>query len=136
MDNQINYNEQLVSAAFNDQSLVFDELYSTNSIIQYKRERVRDHLIKYLKPGSSILELNAGTGDDAIFLALKGHHVHATDISSGMQKKLIEKLARQEVNGKVTNEICSFTALNTLRNKGPFDVIFSNFAGLNCTGRS
>ncbi|HTB25269.1 MAG TPA: hypothetical protein VK711_07850, partial [Puia sp.] len=86
MDNQINYyNEQLVSAAFNGQSLVFDELYSTNSIIQYKRERVRDHLIKNLKPGSHILELNAGTGDDAIFLAQKGYHVHATDISSGMQ---------------------------------------------------
>ncbi len=135
MDNQINfYNEQLVSAAFNNQSLVFDELYSTNSIIQYKRERVRDHLIKYLKAGSNILELNAGTGDDAIFLAQKGHHVHATDISSGMQKKLIEKLARQEINGKVTNEICSFTALNTLKNKGPYDAIFSNFAGLNCTG--
>jgi ubiquinone/menaquinone biosynthesis C-methylase UbiE len=134
MDNQINfYNEQLVSAAFNSQSLVFDELYSTNSIIQYKRERVRDHLIKYLKAGSNILELNAGTGDDAIFLAQKGHHVHATDISSGMQKKLIEKLARQEINSKVTNEICSFTALDRLRNKGPYDAIFSNFAGLNCT---
>ena len=135
MDNQINYyNEQLVSDAFNGQSLVFDELYSTNSIIQYKRERVRDHLIKYLKPGSHILELNAGTGDDAIFLAQKGYHVHATDISSGMQKKLVEKLIRKEVNGNVTNEICSFTALNTLKNKGPYDAIFSNFAGLNCTG--
>jgi ubiquinone/menaquinone biosynthesis C-methylase UbiE len=135
MDNQINYyNEQLISAAFNSQSLVFDELYSTNSIIQYKRERVRNHLVKCLKPGSDILELNAGTGDDSIFLAQKGYNVHATDISAGMQEKLIEKLARQKVKGRVTNEICSFTALNTLRNKGPYDAIFSNFAGLNCTG--
>ena len=135
MDNQVNYyNEQSAAAAFNGQSVVFDELYSKNSIIKYKRERVRDHLVKYLKPESNILELNAGTGEDAIFLAQKGHHVHATDISSGMQKILTEKLSRQEVNGKVTNEICSFTDLNALKNRGPYDVIFSNFAGLNCTG--
>jgi ubiquinone/menaquinone biosynthesis C-methylase UbiE len=135
MDNQINYfNEELVSAAFDSQSLVFDELYSANTIIQYKRDRVRDYLIKYLKPGSDILELNSGTGEDAIYLAQKGHNVHATDISAGMQKMLIQKLNRQETDGRVSNEICSFTALNTLKNKGPYDVIFSNFAGLNCTG--
>jgi ubiquinone/menaquinone biosynthesis C-methylase UbiE len=135
LDNQINYsNEQLVSAAFNGQSQVFDEIYSDNGIIKYKRERVRDHLIKYLKPGSEILELNSGTGDDAIFLAQKGHKVHATDISTGMQEKLVEKLVRQKLNGVVTNEICSFTALDKLKNKGPYDAIFSNFAGLNCSG--
>jgi ubiquinone/menaquinone biosynthesis C-methylase UbiE len=135
LDNQINYsNEQLVSAAFNGQSQVFDELYSANSIIKYKRERVRNHLIKYLRPGSEILELNSGTGDDAIFLAQKGYKVHATDISTGMQEKLVEKLARQRLNGVVTNEICSFTALDKLKNKGPYDAIFSNFAGLNCSG--
>ena len=125
MDNQINYyNEKLVSAAFNGQSIVFDELYSTNSIIQYKRERVRDHLIKYLKPCSHILELNAGTGDDAIFLAQKGHHVHAIDISSGMQKKLIEKLARKELNGRVTMKFVLLLRLNTLKIKGHMMLYF------------
>ena len=135
MDSQFSYsNEHIASVAFDGQSLVFDEVYSTHSIIQYKRERVRDYLIKYLKPGSDILELNAGTGEDAIFMAKNGHNVHATDISTGMQAKLVEKLSRQKVNGSVTNEICSYTALNELKNKGPYDAIFSNFAGLNCTG--
>lgn len=136
MDSQINYSsEKTTSAAFDRQSLIFDELYSTNSIIQYKRERVRSHLMKLLKPGSNILELNSGTGDDAIFLAQNGHNVHATDISAGMQIKLIEKITRLKLNGIITNEICSYTTLNSLENKGPYDVIFSNFAGLNCTGK-
>ncbi len=136
MDSQINYSsEQTASAAFDRQSLIFDELYSANSIIQYKRERVRIHLFKYLEPGSNILELNSGTGDDAIFLAQNGHKVHATDISAGMQSKLEEKINRQKLDGTITNEICSFTALNSLEKKGPYDVIFSNFAGLNCTGK-
>src|ERR1700682_3594051 len=110
MDLQIDHNnEQLVAMAFNAQSAIFDELYKSNSIITYKRNRVREHILKWLRPGSEILELNAGTGDDAIFLAKKGHHVHATDISTGMQKQLTEKLAVQQTHGLVTQEICSFT---------------------------
>ena len=35
---------------------------------------------------------------------------------------------------KVTSELCSFTELENLKDKGPYDLIFSNFAGLNCTG--
>jgi ubiquinone/menaquinone biosynthesis C-methylase UbiE len=136
MGMQTNFdNEQLVAAAFNAQSLVFDEQYSGNRIVQYKRGRVRDCLTKYLKPASRILELNAGTGEDAIFLAQQGHNVHATDISAGMQFKLKEKLADLVVRGSVSQELCSFTALSAIRNKGPYDCIFSNFAGLNCTDR-
>src|SRR5690606_5597122 len=32
-------------------------------------------------------------------------------------------------------ERCSFTSLARLHNKGPYDFIFSNFAGLNCTDK-
>jgi ubiquinone/menaquinone biosynthesis C-methylase UbiE len=127
-------NEKKAAVAFNGQSAIFDDLYASNGIIRYKRKRVRDHLLKYLKPGSHILELNAGTGEDAIFLAQRGYEVHATDISAGMQSKLIEKVTVNRLTGSITNELCSFTELNALQNKGPFDCIFSNFAGLNCTG--
>lgn len=127
-------NEQAAGKAFNKQSAIFDELYSSNLIIQYKRQRVRDHVQQWLPPNSKILELNAGTGEDAIWFAQHGHHVHATDISSGMQKKLVEKVDQIEVASKITNELCSFTGLQNLSDKGPYDLIFSNFAGLNCTG--
>ena len=127
-------NEQQAAWAFSQQSRVFDELYASDSIVQYKRERVRDHLLQYLEPASHLLELNAGTGDDAIFLAQHGHHVHATDIASGMQEQLQAKVAASGLTNYVSNEICSYTALAQLTNKGPFDCIFSNFAGLNCTG--
>jgi ubiquinone/menaquinone biosynthesis C-methylase UbiE len=128
-------NEQLAAEAFSRQSAVFDKLYSGDTIIQYKRKRVRSHVEKYLPPASSILELNAGTGEDAIYFAGKGHHVHATDISEGMQERLKEKVLQAELNACVTNEVCSFTELQHLKNKGPYDLVFSNFAGLNCTDR-
>ena len=126
--------EQAAEKAFSKQSAVFDELYSSNLIIQYKRKRVRDHVSQLLRPGSKILELNAGTGDDAIWFAGQGHQVHATDISQGMQQRLIEKVSRNNLRSKITWELCSFTELQNLNDKGPYDLIFSNFAGLNCTG--
>jgi ubiquinone/menaquinone biosynthesis C-methylase UbiE len=135
MNQPLNHiNEQQVARAFTAQSAVFDELYATNGIVAYKRERVRQFLLKYLNPGSRILELNAGTGDDAIFLAKQGHHVHATDISAGMQARLKEKVSFNGMSDCVSQELCSFTKLENLTDKGPFDCIFSNFAGLNCTG--
>ncbi|WP_259068664.1 class I SAM-dependent methyltransferase [Mucilaginibacter sp. X4EP1] len=127
-------NEQLAEAAFSSQSVIFDEIYAGNTIVHYKRDRVRNHLLQYLKAGSFILELNSGTGEDALFFAQWGHRVHATDISAGMQQQLKRKMELNGVQANVSNELCSFTQLQHLVNKGPYDHIFSNFAGLNCTG--
>ncbi len=127
-------NEQAAERAFTRQSAIFDEIYSTNVIIQYKRQRVRNHVQQWLKPNSKILELNAGTGDDAIWFAKHDHTVHATDISSGMREKLMQKVKQNKLESQIGHELCSFTELNNLNNKGPYDAIFSNFAGLNCTG--
>ena len=127
-------NEQFAEQAFSRQSVVFDEIYSGNTIVQYKRDRVRSHMLQYLKPDSTILELNSGTGEDATFFAQQGHHVHATDISVGMQQQLVQKVASKNLQNVVSNELCSFTNLAQLKNKGPYHHIFSNFAGLNCTG--
>ncbi len=129
-----NINQQNTAAAFNRQSKVFDDLYSGNTIIQYKRERVRQHFLSYLQPNSFILELNSGTGEDAVYFAQQGHRVHATDISSGMQEELQKKAASHNLENQVSTELCSFTDLSSLQNKGPYDTMFSNFAGLNCTG--
>jgi len=126
-------NENFAGAAFTRQSAIFDEIYSGNTIVNYKRDRVRSHVLDYLPPGSSILELNSGTGEDAIFFAQNGYKVHATDISTGMQQELKRKVKENELGNMVSNELCSFTNLGHLKNKGPYDLIFSNFAGLNCT---
>jgi ubiquinone/menaquinone biosynthesis C-methylase UbiE len=135
MDMPVNYhNEQQVAYAFSRQAVLFDELYAGNTIVKYKRDRVREHLLRHLSPAGKILELNAGTGDDAVWLAQQGFSVHATDISAGMQQQLAEKVEKYRLKNFVSNELCSYTALDRLSNKGPYDCIFSNFAGLNCTG--
>ncbi len=126
-------NEQLAAAAFNQQSKLFDEQYSSNSIIEYKRERVRKHVQSSLAFNSNILELNSGTGEDAIWFAQQGHTVHATDISTGMQQVLKEKVAALNLEEKISTELISFTQLENLKQRVTYDMILSNFAGLNCT---
>ncbi len=126
-------NEQQAETAFTKQSGIFDELYSGNTIVNYKRDRVRAHVLSFLQACSSILELNSGTGDDALFFARNGHKVHATDISTGMQRQLRRKVEDAGMESQVSNELRSYTKLTDLKNKGPYDLIFSNFAGLNCT---
>ena len=130
-----NTNEKLAATAFSSQSIIFDQLYADNKIAQYKRERVRAHIKKYIQAGDRVLELNSGTGQDAIWLAQQNCLVHATDIAGGMLKVLQEKILEEGLDSFVTNELCSFTDLKNLQDKGPYDMIFSNFAGLNCTDK-
>ena len=127
--------EKAAASAFNKQAWEFDSIYGNDSIINYKRRRVRNHLKKYLKPSSMILELNCGTGEDAVWLAKQGHKVHATDISGSMLEMLNKKREHQKLRDAISIEQCSFTELEILQEKGPYDHIFSNFAGLNATGR-
>lgn len=128
-------NEKAASAAFSRQAPVFDTLYSGDTIIDYKRKRVREHIGQFLSPSSRILELNAGTGEDAIYFAKQGHHVNATDISEKMMEMLASKVAKLEFSDHISHELCSYTELEQLRDQGPYDHIFSNFAGLNCTNQ-
>ena len=125
--------EENAAIAFSKQSSLFDSLYDSNTIVTYKRNRVREHVLQFLAPKSNILELNAGTGDDAIYFAGLEHNIHATDISIGMLEMLQNKIQKKGFTEKVSTELCSYTSLQNLKYKGPFDLIFSNFAGLNCT---
>lgn len=127
-------NEEQSAKAFSLQSNIFDELYRDNSIIQYKRERVRAVVQQFAPGNSTVLELNSGTGEDAIWFAEQGHTVHATDISTGMQDILQSKVNALNLQEKISIENISFTNLENLRESKEYDLIFSNFAGLNCTG--
>ncbi len=134
MNNARTIEENAAALAFSKQAPQFDLLYGDNTIIRYKRKRVRDAVERFLSPSSSILELNAGTGEDAVYFAQQGHLVHATDISDGMQGVLKEKIKIKKLENFISTGQCSFTELEKIKRQGPYDLVFSNFAGLNCTG--
>jgi len=129
---KLHINEQDAAKAFSRQAPVFDGIYSNDTIIKYKRQRVRQAALKHLPENGSILELNCGTGEDALFFAQHGYTVHGTDLATGMLQQFEQKTA--SYRDSVSFEQCSYTELSSLQNKGPYDMIFSNFGGLNCTG--
>ncbi|MDE3057551.1 MAG: methyltransferase domain-containing protein [Bacteroidota bacterium] len=120
-----------VADAFSRQSKNFDAYEERNPILQWMRSVVHQHMLAFIRPGDRVLELNAGTGIDAVFFAQHGVHVLATDIASGMIEQLREKAAHSGFEEYITTEQRSFTDLEELPSRS-FDHIFSNFGGLNC----
>jgi ubiquinone/menaquinone biosynthesis C-methylase UbiE len=119
-----------VNRAFTKQSGHFDEEDIANIILADMRAQIYAHVDGYLQPRSTILELNAGTGIDAIHFAQQGHAVHATDLSDGMIAQLRQKVERFSTLS-ITCQQLSYANLDALGDR-KFDYVFSNFGGLNC----
>ena len=77
-----------------------------------------------------MLELNCGTGEDAVALARRGVHVTATDASAAMVATTRAKADAAGVGDLVTTRVLTIEAAATA--DGPFDGVLSNFGGLNC----
>jgi ubiquinone/menaquinone biosynthesis C-methylase UbiE len=122
---------QAVRRAFSKQAANYDQADRANSILTGWRERVYQHLDQFLNNGSAILELNAGTGIDALRLAQAGHTVLATDAAPGMVLQLQQKTFDPSAQGRLTALACSYENLEQLPDM-KYDHVFSNFGGLNC----
>ncbi len=109
----------------------YDDAFTFSNIGQAQRKRVYFFLSEMLKEDNlNILEINCGTGEDANYLTNKGHNVLATDISTAMIAQAKKKYPT--INFQ-TLDITS-NAIEKLDKK--FDVIFSNFGGLNCLSKA
>jgi ubiquinone/menaquinone biosynthesis C-methylase UbiE len=121
----------IIAEAFSRTAEKYDSFAENHPHLTRMRSKVYTHLSRFLPPGSRILELNAGTGTDAVQLAQLGYSVHATDIAPGMLQRLSDKVERLQLGEKITLQQCSFTNLDTIQN-APFEAVFSNLGGLNC----
>lgn len=123
--------EARTEAAFSGQSAAFDVLNENNPIVVWVRRCVRNEVQKYLHSGMQMLELNCGTGLDALYFASLGADVCATDLSEGMITALRQKIAVPHA-GQITAKRMSFHDSAALGDT-KFDYVFSDFGGLNCT---
>lgn len=121
----------LVAEAFSRKARLYDAFGTGHENLARMRRKVYAHLEAVVPPGCRLLELNAGTGLDAVELVSRGFQVHATDLSPGMVAEIEEKIRLHRLEGRLSAQLCSFTELEQITN-GPFDAVFSNFGGLNC----
>ncbi len=124
--------QEVIADAFSRTAARYDAFGEDHPNLVRMRRKVYEHVSRVVPAGSRILELNAGTGTDAAALARRGYQVHATDIAPGMLARLREKAADPTLDGRVTWEERSFTDLADTAG-GPYDAVFSNLGGLNCT---
>ncbi len=127
IDNQT----ETIAEAFSRTAEKYDAFAKDHPHLTRLRNKVYDHIGQYLPRGSSILELNAGTGTDAVQLAQRGYFVHATDIAPGMLDRLRDKVRDLNLQDWVTWEERSFLSLDNVSGT-PFDAVFSDLGGLNC----
>src|SRR5579872_5892476 len=109
-----------VDQAFSKQASHFDEDDISNPILQQWRQQVYAHVDQFIKPNSRILELNAGTGIDAVHFARSGHRVHATDLSTGMIATLNKKVAQLSLHDEISVQQISFQNLAEVNGKFDF----------------
>ncbi|HSA99683.1 MAG TPA: methyltransferase domain-containing protein, partial [Anaerolineales bacterium] len=120
-----------IAEAFSRTAEKYDSFAQDHPHLTRMRNKVYAHVMRHLPHGAHILELNAGTGTDAVQLAQRGYFVHATDIAPGMLNRLPEKVEKLGLQDRVTMEQRSFLSLENVKG-APFDAIFSDLGGLNC----
>jgi SAM-dependent methyltransferase len=121
----------IVNKAFSKQSVHYDEHDASNLILKSWREQVYNHANQFINSTDRILELNAGTGIDALHFTQLGHSVLATDLSDGMIQQIQSKIRLHNLQQRLSCLQLSYDQLDKL-NGQKFDFVFSNFGGLNC----
>ena len=139
------------SSPFDGMAAGYDSGFTESRIGALMRQAVWRRIDARFRPGDRVLELNCGTGEDAVYLARRGVRVLATDIAPAMldvarakvaragladlvevRQLAIEELRKQKEEGRMPEEARdSFSILHSSFSI-PFDGALSNFGGLNC----
>jgi len=109
----------------------YDNIFTNSLVGRAQRDVVWQTADKLFKSGDRVLELNCGTGEDAMHLASRGVTVRAYDASPGMVAVARERIKNCEASSDVSVELLAIEDINRLRGQ-VFDGVFSNFSGLNC----
>lgn len=131
-------------AAFDELAADYDDTFTERAVGRLLRAAVWRRLDANFRPGDHVLELNCGTGADAVYLAQRGVRVLATDISAAMLDATRGKVMRAGVSDLVS--VARVDIEQLAAQKPPahgaradpeplaaaFDGALSNFGGLNC----
>jgi SAM-dependent methyltransferase len=110
----------------------YDRIFSETVVGRIQRDAVWHEMDKIFQPGMRILELNCGTGVDAVHLAARGVRVVACDLSAGMIDAARRRLGTTGAGALVDFRVLATEQIDSLIGNAPFDGAFSNFSGLNC----
>lgn len=110
----------------------YDRDFEATLIGQLRRQAVWRDMEQTFRPGQRVLEMNCGTGLDAVHLAERGVHILACDISPRMIDLARQRVSTTQFRTAIDLRVLPTEDIGTLTAEAPFDGAFSNFSGLNC----
>lgn len=122
----------LAGTAFDTIAESYDSLFTASMIGRSQRAVVWRKAQSVFRAGDRVLELNCGTGADALFLASLGLAVTACDASPRMIEQAQRQKAEEAPRAAIDFQVLPTERLNELPSDLSFDGAFSNFSGLNC----
>lgn len=123
-----------MAAPFDHIASTYDSMFTKSAIGQLQRKRVWSY-IEGIMPdlkGFEMLELNCGTGEDAVLFGERGFNIVATDISAEMLKVTQKKAEQYSMQHRISSHYLDLESFNETLFDKKFDLVFSNFGGLNC----
>jgi ubiquinone/menaquinone biosynthesis C-methylase UbiE len=126
-----NYPESAAGAAFDRIADDYDQVFTDSLVGRAQRDAVWKVLRRTFRRGDKILELNCGTGEDAIFLSRNGVSVTALDASRQMIARARHRLHNLAHLPVVFRELPT-ERIGELHPGTQYDGAISNFSGLNC----
>jgi SAM-dependent methyltransferase len=123
---------ELTQAYWNAAAETYKQAFTGTLVGKMWRQAVWQELDTTFQAGSYVLELNCGTGIDAIHLAQRGVSVLACDISSRMIELARQNAVEKGLEKHLEFRVLPTEQLGTLQAGTMFDGAFSNFSGLNC----
>ncbi|MFZ6013778.1 MAG: class I SAM-dependent DNA methyltransferase [Bacteroidota bacterium] len=112
----------------------YDSVFTRSAIGQLQRKQVWRYVEKIMPQlnGFDMLELNCGTGEDAMLFSERGFNIVATDISEEMLKVTQQKARQFSMQHRISSHYLDLDSFSEMTFDKKFDLIFSNFGGLNC----
>lgn len=112
----------------------YDSLFTRSAIGQLQRKGVWKYVETILPElkGFEMLELNCGSGEDAVLFGEGGFNIVATDITEEMLKITEKKAEQFSMQNKISSHYLDLDTFNETLFDKKFDLIFSNFGGINC----
>lgn len=120
--------------AFDHIAVDYDDGFTNSIIGKAQRSLVWNYLQPFLenKNDIKVLELNCGTGEDAKWMAQFGANILATDVSINMVQITNAKVEAHNLKQQVVCKQMDVNKIDAIVGIEKFDIIFSNFGGLNC----
>jgi ubiquinone/menaquinone biosynthesis C-methylase UbiE len=117
---------------FDQMAAEYDDVFTRSLIGRAQRSAVWVVLTRIFKSGDHVLELNCGTGEDALYLARNGIAVTACDASEQMIQIASNRLCSEAPGAPIQFNLLPTEQILELHSQTTFDGAFSNFSGLNC----